>query len=230
MSKSNNVIPETIGIIMDGNRRYAKEKGFPISVGHFQGFQKLKEVLRWSSEKNIKHVIAYAFSTENWKRDPSEVDALMNLFRSAISELNNSFKKTVRRIHFIGDIKKFPKDLYQSMKDVEKKEGDKDGIELHLAVSYGGRSEIVEAIKNIKKSDLSKVDELYISKKLYTGKIPDPDLILRTGGEVRLSNFLLWQSAYSELFFINTLWPAFTKAEFASILDEYGRRKRNFGK
>lgn len=230
MNKKDSSIPETVGIIMDGNRRYAKEKGLPVAMGHRTGFNKLKEVLDWSKELGVKYVIAYALSTENWKRDKTEVGALLDLFRFAVKEAEKSLKKSVRQIRFIGEISRFPDDLAQSMLDAEKKIGDPNGIDLYLAVSYGGRGEIIDAIKKLNPEEKEELSEESFSKKLLTSSIPDPDIILRTGGEMRLSNFLLWQSAYSELFFVKTLWPAFTKDEFAGILEEYGRRKRNFGK
>lgn len=222
-------VPETIGIIMDGNRRFARAKGVPVILGHRAGFEKLKEVTLWAREAGVKRVIAYTLSTENWKREKEEVSNLLNLFRFAISKVSQILRKGVKRIRFIGNLKMFPNDLHLSMLKAEKMVGKNDGVELILAVSYGGRDEIVSAVKKIKKSEIENLCEETFSKKLFTSDLPDPELILRTGGEVRLSNFLLWQSAYSELFFSKTLWPAFTKREFVAILDEYGRRKRNFG-
>lgn len=222
--------PETIGIIMDGNRRFARARNLPIALGHRAGFEKLKDVVVWASERGVKRIVAYALSTENWKRDKEEIDNLLNLFRYALSKTESILRRGVKKISFMGNLRMFPDDIYNSMKKVEEKKGVGDGLELVLAVSYGGRSEIVEAVKKLSLRDRKNLSEDILSRNLYTKNFSDPDLILRTGGEMRLSNFLLWQSAYAELFFSKTLWPAFTKSEFVAILDEYGRRKRNFGR
>lgn len=217
---------KTIGIIMDGNRRFAKGKDMPVPWGHKQGFEKFKETVRWADEVGVEHLIAYCFSSENWKREDAEVNALMHLFEEALEELNDV--KESGKIDWIGDISRFPKNIQDGL--ISKKEATKDreGICVHLALSYGGRDEIVRAIKKAKENNFE-IREDNFGSLLDTSNVPDPDIIIRTGGEKRLSNFLLWQSAYSELFFTDTLWPAFTKEEFMSILDEYGKRTRRFG-
>jgi undecaprenyl diphosphate synthase len=217
---------KTIGVIMDGNRRFAKEKGMLVSWGHKEGFEKFKEVVKWSNDVGVEHLIAYCFSSENWKRSEDEVNDLMQLFKEALEQLDEV--KESGRIDWIGDISRFPKDIQDGL--ISKKEAtkDKSGISVHLALSYGGRDEIIRAIQKAKENKVE-LTENNFQTFLDTANVPDPDIIIRTGGEMRLSNFLLWQGAYSELFFTKTLWPAFTKEEFVSILEEYGKRTRRFG-
>lgn len=220
--------PQSIGIIMDGNRRFAREKGWSVSEGHLAGYENLKNVVNWGKELNIEHIIAFCFSTENWNREKAEVSSLMNLFRFALKEVVNelgSFRDV--NIKIIGNKEKFPVDIQNIIDELNKREC-LQSITVHLALSYGGRDEIVRAARKAS-LDSGGISEGNFSKYLDTANVPDPDLIIRTGGEMRLSNFLPWQCVYSELFFTETLWPAFTKDEFASILDLYGKRKRNFG-
>ncbi len=224
-------IPVTIGIIMDGNRRYAKERNLPTLEGHRRGLDKVKEMLGWAEEAGVKNVILYTFSTENWNRSAEEVEYLFSLFRKAIQEFKDELraKHPELRLRFLGDRTRFPEDMQVLMNDAEQETV--DGIfTLALAMNYGGRAEIMQAIHRIPSDKLTTLTEQEFSALLYTDGIPDPDIILRTSGEERLSGFLPWQSIYSELFFITTHWPAFTREEFDGILKSYAARNRRFGK
>lgn len=219
-----------VGIIMDGNRRWAKENGLSPYEGHSEGYKKLKEAVRWAREASIPHVVIYAFSTENWQRSEEEVGYLMRIFRSI---LENEVKKMIEdrvRVRFIGDLSRFSEDIRNMMRDMETETAETYDITLHLAMSYGGRTEILSAVNALLKEGAGPVSEEVFSKKLWSHPMPDPDLIIRTGGEKRLSNFLPWQSVYSELFFTDTKWPAFTKEEFDAILAEFSTRERRRGK
>lgn len=213
---------------MDGNRRFAKSKGETPSWGHKEGYKTFKNFLEWSKDLKIETVIAYCFSSENWKRSEKEVAFILSLFRLALSEIQNK-KNDVGEVIFIGERKHFPKDIVEKMEKTEKETKNNKGTHVVLALSYGGRNEIKRAVEKIVKDSPKEISEETINKYLDTKDIGDPDMIIRTGGEIRLSNFLLWQIAYSELFFTKTLWPAFTREEFESMLEEYAKRKRNFG-
>lgn len=219
-----------VGIIMDGNRRWAREQGLSTYEGHKKGFDKLKEVVEWAREANIKHLVMYAFSTENWNRSEEEVGYLMGIFQQI---LEHEVKKMVERrvrVRFVGDLSRFNTNLQKLMSDTEAKSAAEYDITLHLAMSYGGRAEIVAAANLFLKEGATSVSEEDFEKKLWSKDMPDPDLIVRTGGEKRLSNFLPWQSIYSELFFTDTKWPAFSREEFHSILEEFSTRERRRGK
>lgn len=220
---------------MDGNRRWAKSKKLPTYEGHSAGYEKLKDFARWAKEAGVKNIIAFAFSTENWERKKHEVDFLLMLFRKMVIEEAEELKKEKARIIFLGDLDKFPKDIAVAARKLEeetKKYAKNQTI--GLAVSYGGRAEIISSIKKLVKEKginaIGKIDEKMFSSFLFTKDIPDPDLIIRTSGEMRLSGFLPWQSVYSELFFTKTNWPALTKKEFQKILKEYVFRERRLGK
>jgi len=218
---------------MDGNRRFAKSLGHNTVWGHAEGFKTFKNFLVWATESEVEHVIAYCFSIENWKRSETEVKALMTLFKKALRDAKEQLK-TLGPVSVIGDPSRFPKSLQNLIKEVTDATRERKGTHVHLALSYGGRNEIVRATNKIiqAKKELGKtvlVAEADFENMLDTKNIPDPDLIIRTGGEMRLSNFLPWQATYSELFFSGTLWPEFTEREFKGILLEYGKRKRNFG-
>lgn len=216
---------------MDGNRRFAKEQGKSALEGHKAGFEKLKEVLRWAKDAGVGHVVAYAFSSENWSRAASEVSYLLDLMRLALQKEFDDFKKEGGILHCVGDVSRFPEDLQKLIQKAEEETASNSGPHLYLALSYGGRAEIVHAVKRIVKENPKpeEVTEEYFAKHLFTQGMPDPDLIIRTSGEKRLSGFLPWQSVYSELFFVDTYWPAFSKEEFEAILREYGERERRFG-
>lgn len=220
----------SVGIIMDGNRRWAKEHGLPSFEGHRRGYEKLHDVVDWCRDLGVGELTVYAFSTENWNRAKEEVAYLLDLFRSGIREqLSFALKKNVRLL-FPGDRSRFPEDIRAVMGDAEEKTKSFTEQTLTLALSYGGRAEILHAMREIPKEKISTITEEEFEKHLWTGGLKDPDLIIRTSGEKRLSGFLTWKSVYSELFFTDTYWPAFTKEEFARMLEEYGQRKRRFGR
>jgi len=223
-------IPHCIGIIMDGNRRWAKARGLPVFMGHSEGYKKFKEFIRWARTGGVKYVIAYAFSTENWKRSESEVKQITELLRMVLDTEVESLKREGVKLTFVGDIEKFPADVVKKARQAEKETAHGANIEVVVALSYGGRDEIVSAIKKLTKDDIHDLTEKSFSEHLSTQGIPDPDIIIRTGGEMRLSNFLLWQSAYSELFFTKTLWSDFSEKEFTGIVDEFSSRERRVGK
>jgi undecaprenyl diphosphate synthase len=221
---------ECIGIIMDGNRRWARAQDKPVFEGHSEGYKKLQEMVRWAREAGIPHMVAYAFSTENWQRSEEEVGYLLKLFRSI---LENEIKKMVSeriRVRFIGDRSRFGEEVQKMMEKMETETAAAYDITLHLAMSYGGRAEILAAVKALLEEEATVVSEEAFANNLWSHPMPDPDLIIRTGGEKRLSGFLPWQSVYSELFFSDSFWPAFSKEEFDSILAEFAQRERRRGK
>ncbi|MDP2655383.1 MAG: polyprenyl diphosphate synthase [bacterium] len=217
-----------VGIIMDGNRRWAKEKGLPKLEGHRRGADKLKDTVRFAREHKIKHLAVYAFSTENWNREPAEVSYLMDLFRELIRKELKKMGEEGVRVRFAGQRERFSPDLQEAMNATEKETEKNDGITLWCCLSYGGRAEIVAAASTVAKE--GEVTEETLSQNLWTAEMPEPDIIIRTGGEKRLSGFLTWQSVYSELFFTDTLWPDFTEEEFDAILAEFATRERRRGK
>lgn len=217
---------------MDGNRRWAKRRRKPAFFGHKKGYEKLKEVVRWTREAEIEHLVIYAFSTENWNRSKAEVGQLMKLFSFVVKNERENLKKEGIRIRFIGDIDRFSPEIRKGIAETEKVTEGGEKINLYLAVSYGGRAEILSAVKKVmmENKNPAGLSEESFSKAMWTVGMPDPDLIIRTGGEQRLSNFLPWQSVYSELYFTKTLWPDFTKKEFAGIIKNYAKRERRRGK
>lgn len=222
--------PKCIGIIMDGNRRWAKARGENSLAGHTAGYKKLKEIVLLAEEAGVRHLIFYAFSTENWKRSGMEVSFLLSLLADALEEELKNVQNSSTRFRFIGEREHFDERLRSAQGRLEEATRDKNGITVVLALSYGGRREIVAAVNALLvESDRGAIDEPMFVEQLSTKGIPDPDIIIRTGGEKRLSNFLLWQGAYAELFFSDTLWPDFSKEEFLKILQEYAARERRFG-
>jgi len=222
-------IPTTIGIIMDGNRRWARENNLPTLEGHRLGYEKIKELMGWAKEAGVRNIIVYAFSTENWNRTKDEVAYLMDIFRFMLKKELNRLKQEKIRLRCIGDLQRFAPDMQKLMAKAEKETAEADGPTLGVCLSYGGRAEILNAV-NEAIAQGKPVDETSFSKYLWTNVIPDPDIIIRTGGEKRLSGFLTWQSVYSELFFTKTYWPAFTKKEFMEILEEFASRDRRNGR
>ena len=225
---TNIITPTCLGIIMDGNRRFAREQGLEAAAGHLAGKDKLMEVIRWTADADISHLVVYAFSTENWRRSEEEVKALLALFSLVIAEFEARKEKDFA-VRFIGRRNDFSLELQADMARLETIPPDEHKITVWIALSYGGRAEIVEATNRAIELG-EKIDEESFAKLLWTEGMPDPDLIVRTGGEERLSNFLPWQSVYSELIFTPTYWPAFTKEEFTSILETYAARERRRGK
>ena len=221
-----------IAIIMDGNRRWAKEKFLPSAVGHQKGVETLKDTMRTFDEYGIKYLTVYAFSTENWNRKQEEVDFLMGLLAKTLSnELDEMHKENVK-IKFLGDLEKLNDSLISVVRNAEEKTKDNTGVNLNIAFNYGARDEIVNACKAIidEKLTADEISEEVISNHLYTKDIPDPDLLIRTGGEKRVSNYLLWQLAYSELYVTDAYWPDFDKAELNKAILEFEKRNRRFGK
>lgn len=217
-----------VGVIMDGNRRWAKSRSIPVFMGHAQGYQILKSLVDWAKDMSVQTVIAYAFSEENWNRTKEEVEYILDLFRTVLTtELADLMDKQVR-VRFLGNLSRFPEDIQQLMKSVEEKTSQYVRFTLALAVSYGGREEIVRAVNTQRQEGVACTVDT-IAQHLYTTGLPDPDMIIRTSGEKRLSGFLLWQSSYSELFFTDTLWPDFSKEEFLGMIAEYHQRQRRFG-
>jgi len=221
--------PRCIGIIMDGNRRWARNNGLLAVEGHRRGYETLKKCLGWAREAGVTRVIVYAFSTENWRRSEKEVSYLLELMRTVLQNGLQDLQAQGMRILFIGEKSKFPEDIRSSMEAIEAESGNNTAGMLGIALSYGGRAEIVSAIKKIMPAAIAALDEIAFSNYLWTRDFPDVDLIIRTGGAKRLSNFLLWQAAYAELYFTDVLWPDFGKEEFNKALEFFAEAKRNFG-
>ena len=229
--------PSHIAIITDGNRRYAKGEGLPEYLGHVKGKEKLEEVLEWCRELGINIVTVYAFSTENFSRKKEEIDFLFDLIERALFEMleDKRIYENQINVKVIGRIDVLPKTLRDVIKKVEEKTRDFDKFRLNLAIGYGGRSEIVDAVRNIAirvkngTMDVKDINEETFRDFLYDGNLPDPDLVFRTSGEERVSNFLLWQSAYSELYFCEVNWPELRKIDLLRDIQNYQHRKRRYG-
>ena len=221
-----------VAIIMDGNRRWAKERNLPTAVGHKKGVDALKATLRACNDFGIKYLTVYAFSTENWNRQQEEVDYLMELVAITLTnELAEMHKEGVQ-INFIGDLTRFSDKLQKILANAVETTKNNNGVVLQIALNYGARDEITNAVKQVVASGI-KQDEItpeVISSHLYTANIPDPDLLVRTGGEQRISNYLLWQIAYSEIVIKNEFWPEFGKDLLADVILEFGKRQRSYGK
>jgi tritrans,polycis-undecaprenyl-diphosphate synthase [geranylgeranyl-diphosphate specific] len=230
--------PQHIGVILDGNRRFAKGKGMVATKGHVFGADKVEDLLRWCWKLNIKIVTLYAFSTENFNRSDEEVNTLMDLLAKKLKKFQTepSIKKNKVRIKVIGRLEYLSEELNKEIAIAEELTKDHDQFQLNIAISYGGRAEIIDAVKKIadqiekREISIDSIDEELLAKNLYTGGIPDPDLIIRTSGEERLSGFLLWQSAYSELYFTEVFWPAFRMIDFWRAIRIYQQRERRYGK
>ena len=219
-----------IAIIMDGNRRWAKERGLPSALGHKKGVDALKATMRACDDFGIKYLTVYAFSTENWNRKPEEVNFLMDLLGQTLkNELNEMHENNVV-ISFIGDTTKLSENLQTILANAVETTKNNTGVNLQIAFNYGSRAEIVKAVQKIVDSGEKEITEEIISKNLYTSKIPDPDLLIRTGGEMRVSNYLLWQIAYSEFIVIPDFWPEFDKQKLAECVEEFNSRSRRWGK
>ena len=225
-----------IAIIMDGNRRWAKQKNLPSVAGHNQGVIALKNTVRAMKDFKIQNLTVYAFSTENWKRSPKEVEFLMFLLGETLKNETQELHENDVRIRIIGDTTQLSPSLQNIIKNSEEKTADNKSLNLQIAINYGGRAEIVNAIKQITKDIEAKkitdedISEELITKYLYTSYIPDPDLIIRTGGEYRISNYLLWQIAYSEFYITKMLWPDFDKEALRIAISDFANRNRRFGK
>lgn len=229
-------LPRHIAIIMDGNGRWAKKLGMMRVLGHKQGVNVVREITEEAAQLGIQYLTLYAFSTENWNRPKEEVDALMSLLvNTIVSETDTLMKNNVRLLS-IGDLNRLPNDAKRNIQDCIAKTSSNTGLKLVIALSYSARWEIIQAVKNIAQSvkneeiQIEQIDEQVFSSALTTKEMPDPDLLIRTSGELRISNFLLWQLAYAELYFTDCLWPEFTKEEFYKAIVEYQGRERRFGK
>ncbi len=231
-NKEGNKIPNCVGIIMDGNRRWAKAQGMFALKGHQAGGETLKKVVQFARDAGVKHIIFFTFSTENWNRSEEEVSYLLDLIGSFLEKEFEYFNKEGGILHCVGDMSRFSESLQKQLKDAEEKTAKNAGPHVYFALNYGGRAEILSAVKKIvaENPKPEEITEEYFGKHLQTGDMPDPDIIIRTSGEMRLSGFLPWQGVYSELFFTKTLWPDFSKEEFMSIIVEYGERDRRHGK
>ena len=225
-------LPRHIAIIMDGNGRWAKKRRLPRIEGHRRGANSLREAITACAKLGIKYLTVYAFSTENWKRPKAEVKFLMRLLSQAIDKELNELKKNKIRVRFIGRTNMLPKKLQRKIKGAESSTKTNKRLNLNVCLSYGGRAEIVDAIKLLLKKEVNsgKITESLLAKHLYTAGMPDPDLLIRTASEFRISNFLLWQIAYSEIWVTHTLWPDFKEKHLIEAIKEYQKRERRFGK
>lgn len=224
--------PQCVGFIMDGNRRWAKSRFLPALVGHKQGYEVLKEMIEAALAEEIPHIVCYAFSTENWQRSEEEVAGIFSLLKEASLEylVKDIAKQKQVAFRFVGDRSRLDDEVVAGIERVEKLGQEiKPALTVTVLLSYGGRAEIIAAVNRAIAAG-KELNEVEFGSLLWTADIPDPDLVIRTGGEKRLSNFLPWQTTYSELFFTDTYWPAFTKDEFRAILTEYSKRERRVGK
>jgi undecaprenyl diphosphate synthase len=228
---TNERIPKHVAFIMDGNRRWAREHKLAILMGHNKGAEQIENIVTYGADKGIKYVTFWAFSTENWKRSEEEVSHLMEVFRTIL--LGPMVKRLIKkgvRLQIIGDYQAFSKDIVEGLDKLIEESKNNDLITATIALNYGGRPEIIRAVNRLLKENVSEINEAEFSKYLYTFEQPDPDLIIRTGGEQRLSGYLPWQGVYSELYFTDTYWPEFDETAFQTALDEYTHRERRFGK
>ncbi len=235
-SIDSSLIPRHVAIIMDGNGRWAKRQNMPRLYGHKAGVESVRETVESAVEMGVEVLTLYAFSTENWKRPENEVGGLMGLLKTYLQkELSRMLKNRIR-LTCIGDIGKLPRDVRQVLEQTKRETAENDKFTLNLALSYGGRSELIQAIRTIAadvaggRLSVEEIDEKYIDNHLYTAGLPDPDLLIRTGGEARLSNFLLWQASYAEIYFTDVMWPDFRKEAFTQAILEYQSRERRFGR
>ena len=228
-------MPRHVAIILDGNGRWAKAKGMPRNYGHAQGSKNVERICEEAWRMGIKYLTVYAFSTENWNRPKDEVDALMKLLRNYMKTCLKTAAKNDMKIRVIGDITRLDEDIRSRIEELEKSTKDNGGLNFQIAINYGSRDEITRAVRRIAadcrdgRLAAEEIDERVIDRYLDTHDIPDPDLLIRTSGEQRLSNYLLWQLAYTEFYFTEVPWPAFTKEELAKAIEKYNKRDRRYG-
>lgn len=230
--QEHNNLPEHIAVIMDGNGRWANKRGLPRSAGHAAGSETFRRVATYCNNIGIKYLTVYAFSTENWKRPKEEINAIMSLLEKYITEAVDSVERENIRLFFWGVKDNLPSKIISLIEDIEKKSSNLTGMQVNVCLNYGGRLDIVNAVKKImSNTDIISADvtENLISDNLYSAGIPDPELIIRPSGELRISNFLLWQCAYSEFYYTDTLWPDFDEKEIDRAIHAYGNRLRRFG-
>ena len=223
------IVPKHVAIIMDGNGRWGLKKKNSRNLGHKKGIIRVEELINESIKKNIKFLTLYTFSSENWKRPKIEINFLLNLLENYIDKEFYNLKNKNLKIKVLGDISKFPKSLKSKLRKVEKKTKNNTLMQINIALNYGSRQELINAFKKINLKKKKKITEKLISNNLYTKNIPDPEILIRTGNTNRLSNFLLWQINYTEIFFVKKLWPDFNKNDFNEILKKFNKIKRNFG-
>lgn len=223
-------LPRHIAIIMDGNGRWAKKRMLPRTAGHSAGSKNFKDIARYCNKIGLEYLTVYAFSTENWKRPKEEVDNIMNILRDYLKDAKN-FKDENIKVKFIGDLSALEPDIIELIDDAEQNSKDATGLHLNIALNYGGRDEIVHAVRNIVNKGLTaeQITEDTIAENLYTASQPDPDFIIRPSGERRLSNYLIWQSAYAEFWFSDVLWPDFKPRHLEKAIDDFNGRNRRFG-
>lgn len=230
-----NNVPKHVAMIMDGNRRWAREKGIDYRLGHKQGAKTLENIVRYAKKIGIKYITVFAFSTENWKRSEEEVGALMLLLKTYLDDYGKRADTENIKIKVLGDIEVLSSGLRKSINNAIEKTKDNDGITFSICLNYGGRDEIVHAVRKIAEKvkqenlEISEINENVISDNLYTAGIPDPDLVIRTSGELRTSGFLTWQAVYSEYLFLDKYWPDFSEEDLDLAVLEFQKRKRNFG-
>ena len=235
MEFSKEDMPKHIAIIMDGNRRWARAKGKPATFGHKEGAKTLEKIVRYANKIGLEYITVYAFSTENWKRAEEEVSALMTLLQNYLDDYSKRADSENIKVKVLGDITALSKGMQKSIMNCMERTKDNTGVVFNIALNYGGRNEIVRAVKEIAKEikeeriEIDDITEKLISENLYTKGQPDPDLVIRTSGEVRLSNFLPWQVVYSEFLFIDKNWPDFTEEDLDNAIIEYQKRTRKFG-
>ena len=221
--------PKHVAIIMDGNGRWGLKKKNSRNFGHKRGIIRVEEVINQSIKKKIKFLTLYTFSSDNWKRPKIEINFLLNLLENYIDREFNNLKNKNIKIKVLGDISKFPTRLKTKLRKVESKTNNNTLIQINIALNYSSRQELINAFKKINYNKKKKITEILISNNLYTKNIPDPEILIRTGNTNRLSNFLLWQINYTEIFFVKKLWPDFNKKDFNKILNKFNQIKRNFG-
>lgn len=235
MEFNKEALPKHIAIIMDGNRRWAKKQGKPASFGHKEGAKTLEKIVRYANKIGIEHITVYAFSTENWKRAEEEVKALMLLFQTYLDDYAKRADTENIKVKIIGNLKALSEKMQASVKQCMERTKNNTGITFNIALNYGGRDEIIQAIKKISKEvkngklNIEEINEDTVSNNLYTEGQPDPDLLIRTSGEIRLSNFLPWQLVYSEFLFVEKNWPDFNEEDLNQAIIEYQKRTRKFG-
>ena len=222
-------LPKHIAIIMDGNGRWATRRGLPRNLGHKAGIKAIEKTIDAMIKFQIPILSLFAFSTENWKRDKKEIDGIFSLVRDYISQNKEAFLKKGVRVLSMGDLSPFPEDLVTSLNDVQEKTKENKRLILNLALNYGGRRDIVRAVNQVIQDKKSKIDEKEFEKYLYSYPLPDPDLVIRTSGEMRLSNFMMYQLAYCELYFTPVLWPDFGEKDLKKAIKDFQKRERRFG-
>ena len=222
------ISPEHVAIIMDGNGRWGIKKKKSRNYGHTKGIDVVKNIIEEAILKKVKYLTLYTFSTENWKSPKTEIKFLINILEHYVrKELNNLIKKNIK-LKVIGNLEKFPKSLIQKLRKAEKLTRLNDKIQIIIALNYGSKEEIIHAVKKLNNLSI-KINEKNISENLYTKSVPDPEILIRTGNRKRLSNFLLWQISYTEIYFVDKLWPDFTRKDFSNIIKNFSKVKRNFG-